>query len=294
MSAAVASQPAQRGRRRTGRMRRAGWNLVGIAVFLIMVFPVYWLISTAFKTDSDITNQTPQWLPLHVTLAHFTEATSGSDHPFFWNAVENSLIIVSVTVAVSIVLSFLAAVALAKFRFTGRKLFIVLMIGIQMLPPVGLVIPLYVVLARYHEVNALTGVVITYMTFVLPFSVWTLRGFLIGIPKELEEAAMVDGSTRLGAFVKILLPLVAPGLVATSVFAFITTWNEYIFANVLLQDQSKQTLTVWLSYFSGSARNTDWGALMAASTLTAIPVIVFFLLIQRKIAFGLTAGAVRG
>lgn len=105
---------------------------------------------------------------------------------------------------------------------------------------------------------------------------------------------MVDGSSRLGAFVRILLPLVAPGLVATSIFAFITSWNEFIFANVLLQDQSKQTLTVWLSYFSGSARHTDWGALMAASTLTAVPVVVFFVLVQRKISFGLTAGAVKG
>ena len=97
------------------------------------------------------------------------------------------------------------------------------------------------------------------MTFVLPFAVWTLRGFILGIPKELEEAAMVDGSSRLGAFCRILLPLVAPGLVATSVFVFITAWNEYIFANVILTDQSKQTLTVWLSYFTGGSRNTDWG-----------------------------------
>jgi N,N'-diacetylchitobiose transport system permease protein len=132
------------------------------------------------------------------------------------------------------------------------------------------------------------------MTFVLPFSVWTLRGFLLGIPRELEEAAMVDGSTRFGAFVRILLPLVAPGLVATSIFAFITSWNEYIFARVLLNDQSKQTATVWLSYFYGTSRHTDWGALMAGSTLIAIPVVIFFLLVQRRIAFGLTAGAVRG
>jgi N,N'-diacetylchitobiose transport system permease protein len=150
------------------------------------------------------------------------------------------------------------------------------------------------VLARYHQVNTLTGVILTYMTFVLPFSVWTLRGFLLGIPKELEEAAMVDGSTRVGVFLKILLPLMGPGLVATSVFAFITTWNEYIFARILLNDQGKQTVTVWLSYFYGTSRHTDWGALMAASTLTAVPVVVFFLLVQRQIAFGRTQGAVRG
>jgi N,N'-diacetylchitobiose transport system permease protein len=201
---------------------------------------------------------------------------------------------VVVAVLASMVIAFLAAVALAKYRFTGNKPFIVLMIGILMLPSVGLVIPLYVVLARYHLTNTLTGVILTYLTFVLPFAVWTLRGFILGIPKELEEAAMVDGSSRLGAFVRILLPLVAPGLVATSVFAFVTTWNEYIFASVLLSDQSNQTVTVWLSYFYGTSRNTDWGALMAASTLTAIPVVVFFLLVQRRIAFGLTAGSVKG
>jgi N,N'-diacetylchitobiose transport system permease protein len=192
------------------------------------------------------------------------------------------------------VLAFLASVALAKYRFSGRKLFIVLMIGIQMLPGAGLIIPLYVVLARYHQVDTLTGVILVYVSAVLPFSVWTLRGFILGVPHDLEEAAMVDGSTRVGAFARILLPLVAPGLVATSVFAFITAWNEYIFARILLNDQAKQTVTVWLSYFLGTGRQTDWGALMAASTLTSIPVVIFFLLVQKRIAFGLTAGAVRG
>jgi N,N'-diacetylchitobiose transport system permease protein len=278
-------------RRRRKRAGRLGWNLVGVAVFVVIVFPVFWMISTAFKSEEDINRLSPTWLPVHATLAHFDDAIH---RPYFWDGVKNSLIIVTVTVALSMVLAFLAAVALAKFRFTGRGVFIVLMIGIQMLPPAGLIIPLYVVLARYHETNALVGVIVTYMTFVLPFSVWTLRGFLLGIPRELEEAAMVDGSSRLGAFVRILLPLVAPGLVATSVFAFITTWNEYIFANVLLTDQSKQTLTVWLSYYTGTSRHTDWGGLMAGSTLTAIPVVIFFLLVQRKIAFGLTAGSVKG
>ena len=256
-----------------------------------MVFPVFWMISTAFKPDDDINRLEPVWLPVNGTLAHFRDAIH---RDYFWNAVTNSLIVVSITVALGMVLAFLAAIALAKYRFTGRSIFIVLMIGIQMLPPAGLIIPLYVVLARYHQTNVLSGVIVTYMTFVLPFSVWTLRGFLLGIPKELEEAAMVDGSSRLGAFVRILLPLVAPGLVATSVFAFITTWNEFIFANVLLTDQAKQTLTVWLSYYTGTGRHTDWGGLMAASTLTAIPVVIFFLLVQRKIAFKLTAGAVKG
>ena len=275
----------------TRALRRSGWNLVGIVLFVAMVFPVFWMVSTAFKTDDQINSLTPTWFSTSPTLRHFHDAIHT---PYFWTDVKNSLIVVLITVAVAMALAFLAAVALAKYRFTGRKLFIVLMIGIQMLPGAGLIIPLYVVLARYHQVDRLSGVIITYLTFALPFSVWTLRGFILGIPKELEEAAMVDGSTRLGAFVRILLPLVAPGLVATSVFAFITSWNEYIFARILLNDQSKQTVTVWLSYFLGTSRHQDWGALMAGSTLTAIPVVVFFLLIQRRIAFGLTAGAVKG
>jgi N,N'-diacetylchitobiose transport system permease protein len=273
------------------RPHRVLWNTIGIAFFAVMVFPVFWMISTAFKPDDEINSRTPTWFSGSPTISHFTTALH---KPFFWQDVKNSLVVVGFTVVIAMVLALFAAVALAKYRFTGRKLFILLMIGIQMLPGVGLIIPLYVVLARYHQVNTLSGVIITYLTFALPFSVWTLRGFVLGIPKDLEEAAMVDGSSRLGAFVRILLPLVAPGLVATSVFAFITSWNEYIFARILLNDQGKQTATVWLSYFLGTSRNTDWGGLMAASTLVAIPVVIFFLLIQRRIAFGLTAGAVRG
>lgn len=285
------AEPASKPSRRRRRRRQALWNLVGLVVLVIMAFPVFWMISTAFKPDDEINSLTPTWFPLDPTFRHFREAIA---RPFFWDAVKSSLIIVIAAVVLSIALAFLAAVALAKFRFTGRKLFIVLTIGIIMLPQAGLVIPLYVVLAKYHLTNALLGVTLTYMTFVLPFAVWTLHGFLLGIPKELEEAAMVDGSTRLGAFMRILLPLVGPGLVATSVFAFITSWNEFIFANVILTDQAKQTLTVWLSYYTGSSRNTDWGGLMAASTLTAVPVVIFFVLVQRRIVFGMTAGAVKG
>ena len=271
--------------------RQLGWNAIGMVLFVVMAFPVYWMVSTAFKNDKQINSYTPSWFPTHVTLQHFTTAMN---RPYFWTDIKNSVIVVVATVVIALGLSFFSALALAKYRFSGRKLFVIMVIGIQMLPPTGLVIPLYVVLARFHQVNKLSGVIIVYLTFALPFCVWTLRGFLIGIPKELEEAAMVDGATRLGAFVRILLPLVAPGLVATSVFAFITSWNEYIFATTLLSSGNKQTITVWLSYFYGGSRAVDWGAVMAASTLIAIPVVIFFLLVQRRIAFGLTSGAVRG
>ena len=170
-----------------------------------------------------------------------------------------------------------------------------------MVPLNALIIPLYVALSRAGTmqginhvlgVDKLSALIVTYMAFVLPFAVWTLRGFIHGVPRELEEAAMVDGTTRFGAFVRILLPLVGPGLVATSIFCFIQAWNEYIIAYVLLSSPEKQTLTVWLASFTTN-RGTAWGPLMAGATLTAIPVVIFFLLVQRRIAFGLTAGAVK-
>jgi N,N'-diacetylchitobiose transport system permease protein len=276
--------------KRRRRMRKAGWNLLGLLVLAVMVFPVYWMIATAFKPGQKVLSYTPEWIPLHPTLDNFSEAIN---RPHFWDAVRNSVIIVIVVVALSLVLAFLAALALAKFRFYGRKAFIVLILGVQMVPLTALIIPLYIMMSRADQVNKLTGVIAMYLTFVLPFTVWTLRGFLLGVPRELEEAAMVDGSTRFGAFVRVLLPLVGPGLVATSIFAFIQAWNEFIIAYVFLQSPEKQTLMVWLASFT-SLRGTEWGPLMAGATLTALPVVVFFLLIQRRIAFGLTAGAVRG
>jgi N,N'-diacetylchitobiose transport system permease protein len=255
-----------------------------------MIFPVYWMVSTAFKRGQDVFADTPVWFPYHPTLSNFADAIH---RPHFWADVKNSLIIVGVVVALSLVLAFLAALALAKFRFYGRRAFIVLIIAVQMIPLNALIIPIYLVLSKANQVDKLSGVIVTYMTFVLPFTVWTLRGFMLGVPRELEEAAQVDGSTRFGAFVRILLPLVGPGLVATSIFAFIQAWNEFIMAYVLLHSPDKQTLTVWLASFTTS-RGTAWAPLMAGATLTALPVVVFFVAVQRKIAFGLTAGAVRG
>jgi N,N'-diacetylchitobiose transport system permease protein len=276
-------------RSRRQRVRKAGWNLVGLAVLVVMVFPVYWMVATAFKPGQKVLSYTPEWIPLHPTLDNFSEAIN---RPHFWDSVKNSLIIVTVVVGLSLVLAFLAALALAKFRFYGRKAFIVLILGVQMVPLTALIIPLYIMMSRVEQVNKLSGVIAMYLTFVLPFTVWTLRGFLLGVPRELEEAAMVDGTTRFGAFVRILLPLVGPGLVATSIFAFIQAWNEFIIAYVFLQSPEKQTLMVWLASFT-SLRGTEWGPLMAGATLTSIPVVIFFLLVQRRIAFGLTAGAVK-
>jgi len=291
--------PVTTRRSRRRRVRKAGWNLLGLFVLVVMAFPVYWMVATAFKPGRDALSYTPQWIPLHPTLDNFSEAIN---RPHFWDSVKNSLIIVSVVVVLSLVLAFLAALALAKFRFYGRKGVIVVILGVQMVPLAALIIPLYIMMSKAETtrglhyvlgVDKLSGVIVMYLTFVLPFAVWTLRGFIDGVPRELEEAAMVDGTTRFGAFVRILLPLVGPGLVATSIFAFILAWNEFIIAYVFLQSPDNQTLMVWLASFT-SLRGTEWGPLMAGATLCAIPVVIFFLLVQKRIAFGLTAGAVKG
>jgi N,N'-diacetylchitobiose transport system permease protein len=288
--APLAGLKPMRRRSRRRRARRWGVDALGLLVFLVMIFPVYWMVATAFKPGSDIFANTPVWFPTHPTLSNFSAAI---DRPHFWSSVKNSLIVVVAVVTISLVLAFLAALALAKFRFYGRKAFIVLIIGVQMVPLNALIIPIYLVLAKANQVDKLSGLIVTYLTFVLPFTVWTLRGFLLGVPRELEEAAQVDGSTRFGAFVRILLPLIGPGLVATSIFAFIQAWNEYLMASVLVHSAGNQTLTLWLAGFI-TDRGTAWGPLMAGATLTALPVVLFFVAIQRRIAFGLTAGAVRG
>jgi N,N'-diacetylchitobiose transport system permease protein len=163
---------------------------------------------------------------------------------------------------------------------------------VQMIPLVALIIPMYVLLARVHLTDNLLGLILTYFAFVLPYTVWMLRGFVLGVPCELEEAAMVDGCSRLGAFFHILVPLVAPGFVATSIYAAIQAWNEYILAYVLLK-QHHETITVWLASLT-TLRGTAWGTLMAGSTLIALPIVAFFLLVQHRVAAGLTAGAVKG
>ena len=205
--ASVAKErPAAVRRRRRRRLVRAGWNVLGLVVAAVVIFPVFWMVSTAFKPDSEVNSLTPTWITTSPTLDHFRDAIDATLHPGFWDGVKNSLIVVALTVVFAIVLSFLAAVALAKYRFTGRKIFVALVIGILMLPQIGLIIPLYVVLVQYGltdqdnplPTGALAGLILTYMTFLLPFAVWTLRGFILGVPKELEEAAMVDGSSRLG------------------------------------------------------------------------------------------------
>jgi N,N'-diacetylchitobiose transport system permease protein len=269
---------------------RTFFDTLGLLIFVVMLFPIYWMVSTALKPGKEILSLTPVWFPSPVTFDNFRTAINV---PFFWNDVVNSLTVVLSVVAISIVLAFLAAVSVARFGFRGRTAFVVLVIAVQMVPLTALVIPVYLLLDKVGQVDSLLGVIAYYLAIVLPFMIWTLRGFVANVPVDLEEAAMVDGASRVGAFLRIVFPLVAPGLVATAIFGFIQAWNEYIIAYVLLSSSSKQTLTIWLASFT-TQHGTDWGGLMAGATLTALPVVVFFLLVQRHVAGGLTAGAVKG
>jgi N,N'-diacetylchitobiose transport system permease protein len=274
-------------RRRASRLLL---NAAALLLFAVTVFPIYWMVATGFKRGVDILSFEPKWLPFPATLDNYRTAIG---KPFFTTDVLNSMIVVAVTVLVSLGLAFLAALAAARFHFSGRKTLVVMLIVVQMVPLEALIIPIYLMLDKANQTDKLTGIIVTYMTFVLPFTIWTLRGFIINIPTELEEAAMVDGCTRAGAFRRILFPLVAPGLVATAVFSFILVWNDYLIAYVLLQSPERQTLGIWLASFTTN-HGTDWGGVMAGSTLYAIPVVVFFLLVQRRVVSGLTAGAVKG
>ena len=272
------------------RARQVGYDVVGIMAFAIMIFPIYWMVATAFKPGRDILRFDPKWIPAPATLANFQDAVT---RPNFWNSVRASLTVVLVVVAVSLVLAFLAAVGVARFGFRGRRAFVVMILVVQMVPLTALVIPIYLLANSLNLTDTLLAVIVTYLAVILPFMVWTLRGFVANIPVELEESAMIDGCTRLGAFWRIVFPLTAPGLVATAVYAFIQAWNEYIVAYVLLSDPTHQTLTVWLASFTTN-HGTDWGPLMAGATLTSIPVVLFFLLLQRHVTSGLTVGAVKG
>jgi N,N'-diacetylchitobiose transport system permease protein len=269
---------------------RTFFDGVGILVFVVMMFPIYWMISTALKPGKEILSLTPVWIPSRLTFDNFQTAINV---PYFWNDVINSLIVVLTVVVVSIALAFLAAVSVARFGFKGRSAFIVMIIAVQMVPLNALVIPIYLLLNAVGQVDSLLGVIAYYLAFVLPFMIWTLRGFIANVPVDLEEAAMVDGASRVGAFMRIVFPLVAPGLIATGIFGFIQAWNEFIIAYVLLSSSSKQTLTIWLASFT-TQHGTDWGGLMAGATLTALPVVILFLFVQRHIVGGLTAGAVKG
>jgi len=275
------------------RMTKAVLGIVAIVVAIIWVFPVYWMVNSSMLPNVKLQSFVPTFVPFGGSLDNFTAALSDGS---FYAALGMSVSITLIVVFFCLIFAFLAAVAISRFRFRGRKSFVIAVLIVQMLPAEGLFIAQYKMVSTVGLLDSVIGPSIIYTAAVVPFTIWMLRGFVAGIPADLEEAGMMDGLSRFGAFMRITFPLLAPGLVASGVYAFLQAWNEFTVALVLLPSESAQTLPLWLRGFvqASATRATDWGQVMAASTLVAVPVIIFFLVVQGRLTSGLVSGAVKG
>jgi len=275
------------GARRTP-LSRAGLVVGFVVILVFSIAPVAVMLSTAF--DNRAGDGSSSLLPSDLGVDNFRFVL---DEGNFVTYLRNSAIVSLCTVLASAVLALLAAIGVARFRFRFRTTMLVTILVVQMVPLEALVIPLFVQARTLGILDQLLGLVVVYVAFSLPFAIWTLRGFVAAVPKELEEAAYVDGASWLRMFWHVLLPLVAPGLVATSIFSFITAWNEFVFAITFMSDQDRYTVAAGLREFF-TQYGTDWGAVMAGSTLITVPVMIFFIAVQSRISHGLVAGAVKG
>jgi N,N'-diacetylchitobiose transport system permease protein len=284
-------------RARTARRARAvSRNGFGLLIALVTLFPIFWMVSTAFKPSAEIYSLTPSLLPVHPTLGNFGKVISGqaSGIGSVWLFFRNSLSVTLATVVVASLISLLASVAVARFRFRLRASFLVMLLIVQMIPCQALIIALFVDFNKLGLLENLLGLIIVYAAQALPVSIWMLRNFVATVPRDLEEAAAIDGASAARIFWRILFPLVMPGLVATSIFSFITAYNEFIVAlTFLAQAHSTYTLPIYVTYFFGRG-GAQWGPIMAASTLYTVPVLIFFMLVRRRLVGGLVAGAVKG
>lgn len=277
------------------RLADTGFGVLALMVFVLSAFPVYWMVSTSFLPNNRIRGENLAFFPTPdvFTLDNYRAAIFSPRAPFA-PAVLNSIGVTFLTLVIALVVGFVAALALTRFQFKGRRTFIVLILVVQMIPGEAMIISLFRIIDGWQLLNTIIGLTLVYAAGVLPFTIWTLRGFVNGVPKELEEAAMIDGCSRAGAFWRVTFPLLAPGLVATGVFAFIQAWNEFVTALVIMQRPEAMTLPLWLRTFVQATQATNWGAVMAASVLIAIPAVVFFLIVQGRMTGGLVSGAVKG
>ena len=263
--------------------------LLGYIVFL--GFPLLWLLVTSFKSSRELNSPTPSFLPQSLNFDNFAAAISKAD---LISSTANSLVVALATMLIVTVISLPASYALARFRTRLRGAATGWILLSQVFPVILIVIPLFVILKSIGLVNTIPGLVIVYVVWSLPFSLWMLQGYVAGIPVDLEEAGAVDGAGRLRVLRSIVLPLLAPGLVATGLFTFISSFNEFFFALVLIQDPNLATLPLTLARFVGAEGQVQLGQLAAGSLLATIPSLVFFALIQRRLTSGLLSGAVKG
>ncbi|MFG3436771.1 carbohydrate ABC transporter permease [Nonomuraea sp. NPDC047897] len=272
-------------------VRRAPQYLALVAYILFLAFPLVWLLSTALKTPQEMAQADPTWIPREPTLANFADAFGEQD---LVGAASRSLVVALFASVVTVVIALPAAYAMARYRSLLNRIAIGWVLVSQVFPFILIIIPLFMILRDMELVNTLPGLVIVHVTFTLPFALWMLQGYVRAVPAELEEAAAVDGASRLRSIVSVVAPLLAPGVVATLLFAFISSWNEFLFALVVLQDPDVMTLPLTLARFVGPEGVARLGPLAAASLMATIPSLIFFAIIQRRLKSGLMAGAVKG
>ena len=266
--------------------------LLTLLVILILwaVLPFLWMVSTAFKTTEETYTSPPLWIPHHPTIKNFLYIVKrGAFLTYF----RNSVIVAVSTTVISIILSSLAGYSFSRFKFFGGHSLLLLFLITQMFPGALLIIPLFQIIKFLKLLNTLYALVLSHITFSLPLCTWLMKGFFDQIPQELEEAAMIDGCSRISAMIYVIFPLALPGIIAASIFSFIGSWDEFIFALTFTSSDEVRTLPIGLQRFIGSYE-IYWNHLGAASVLTTIPVIILFLFIQKYMVKGLTAGSVKG
>lgn len=275
---------------RTKKSTRAAQYLALAAYLVFLAFPFLWLISTAFKPARELGSLHPTWIPEDPTLENFRQAF---DEQPLLQAAANSLIAALSASLIAVVIATPMAYVMARHRNRVSKAATGWVVISQAFPFVLIIIPLFLILKNLHLINSLLGLIMVYVVWSLPFALWMLVGYVRAVPTELEEAAAVDGASKVRTFVSVVAPLLAPGIVATAMFAFITAWNEFFFALVLLKTPEKQTLPVILNRFIGTEGVADLGPLAAAAFLATIPSLVIFAIIQKRITGGMLAGAVK-
>jgi ABC-type glycerol-3-phosphate transport system permease component len=261
-----------------------------LAVGAFSLFPFAWMVLTSVKENSEIFTREPVFVPSTPTLDRYVQIFTDSG---FTRPLLNSTIVAGTTTVLGIAVAALAGYALARFRMPLQRYLLVLVLSVQMFPLVALIIPLFVVMRTLDLLNTYAGLILAYLSFTIPLAVWMLRGFFRSIPSDLEDAAMVDGCTRMGALLRVVLPLAGPGIAAASIYAFISAWNEFLFALTFMSDERMYTLPVMLQSFVGREQS-DWGAIMAASVLFTLPVIVFFLFVHKRLTQGMVQGGIKG
>ena len=279
-------------RLRLNRMRTILKYMLALLALLLALAPVYWMLTISLKHEVDQFAVPPKWFSFSPTLEHYSDAFLGRS---FGQYLANSLIVALGSTACALALGTLAAYSLARFRLPRRldQKLALWILSTRMMPAIVTAVPLFLIMRDLRLVNTRVSLVIVYTAFNLPFVVWMMRGFFVEVPRDLEEAAMVDGDSRLGAFRRIVLPLVTPGLAATAVFCLVVSWNEFLFALVMTQTDDAMTLPVGIAG-RVTQYGIKWGAMSAASIVAIVPILTFALAVQKYLVRGLSLGAVKG